>query len=145
MIEFVCQLRHESLAALLAALDSARWEITDTAERRYSVWHGVLPQIGAIEELGEIWPRARWHQAFFLRVPPGGYVHRHRDTDDVYESFHIPVTSNARAVCVEHRGELQIEHHLEVGCVYSFDRTLVHSSRNDGSTERTHLIMEILK
>lgn len=145
MIERIGSVSPFTIASLRALLASAEWEVTKTDERDYSVWFGVMARIEHLAELTALWPRARWHQAFFLSIPPGGKVHRHRDTDDIYTSFHIPVTTNPQSICVEHRADVEIEQHLDVGTVYAFDRTQEHSSRNDGSTERTHLIMEILK
>lgn len=145
MIEFVRRLRSESLSTLAGLLSSAEWEITDTEERRYAVWHGVLQQLETIDELGEIWPRERWHQAFFLSIPPGGYVHRHRDTDDVYTSFHVVISTNEECRVFEHTSVGETAFMLRAGGVYAFDRTREHSSANRGNSARVHLIMEILR
>lgn len=83
-------------------------------------------------------------RAFYLRLPPGGRLHRHRDTGDV-TTYHVVLETNPLAVnwWIDSEGR-ERSVHLEPGC-YLADRTVEHWAVNDGPTPRTHLLLEFSK
>lgn len=76
-------------------------------------------------------------QAFLLKIPPGGKIHRHTD-ETGKRTIHIPIQTNPKAV-IEIDGERV---HMAVGRYYEIDRSIPHESRNDGDTDRIHLMLE---
>ena len=76
-------------------------------------------------------------RAFFLKIPPGGKVHKHVDKPST--RYIIPVTTNPKCVSWV-AGEA---YHLEVGKVYHVDTTQEHESTNDGETDRVHLLVDV--
>ena len=78
-------------------------------------------------------------RAFFLRIAPGGKVHPHVDTCRTVTT-HYCVESNDRAVMVFGGEEIR----LMPGESRVVDRRVEHSSRNDGDTDRVHLLVEEL-
>jgi hypothetical protein len=145
MITQVGQITPEDLLALRQVLLGAPWEHVTDEERDYLTWHGVMKELSDIPGLLALWPRSWWCQAFFLRLAPNGKVHRHVDTKDVYDSFHIPVYTHNEATCYMEVNGVAVAHHLEHGKVYLYDRTKPHWSENVGRSDRVHLIMEIYK
>lgn len=118
-------------------LSEAEWKHWNEAPRDYFTWH-VTP-----EDVVEILPI--FHepmQQFFIRLAPGGQVHKHVDRRKGH-TFHIPVYTNDRCECYHHTEYGTITNHLEVGGIYSVDRTVMHSSRNMGETDRVHLLVEV--
>lgn len=76
-------------------------------------------------------------RAFFLRIAPGGKVHPHVDTCRT-TTTHYCVESNDRCVMVFGGEEIR----LKPGESRVVDRTVEHWSRNDGDTDRVHLLVE---
>ena len=76
-------------------------------------------------------------RAFFLKLAPGGHVHPHVDTCRTV-TMHYCVETNERAVMVF--GGLEIRLKAGEGC--AVDRQVEHYSRNDGDTDRVHLLVE---
>ena len=73
--------------------------------------------------------KSRW-----LKIPPGGYVHKHADKAG-WRRFHVLQTNPDSLFYVE--GD---EYHLEQGCIYEFDGRLEHWSVNNGNEDRIHWI-----
>lgn len=88
-----------------------------------------------------------YRRAFFIRVPPGGNVHRHTDdsASSVFDTDHIVVETNDLAIigwCDPDSGT-EREVHLTLGHRYRVvDRGVVHWAENRGDTDRTHLLIE---
>jgi aspartyl/asparaginyl beta-hydroxylase (cupin superfamily) len=78
-------------------------------------------------------------RAFFLRLAPGGRVHPHTDTCQTVTT-HYCVESNDRSVMVFDGEEIR----LKPGEWRAVDRSVEHYSRNDGDTDRIHLLIEEL-
>lgn len=89
-------------------------------------------------------------RAFFIKMAPGTYVHKHRDPREVvdfYDTDHIVVTTNEHAfICWEDEPGVQKSQHLDLGKRYRIvDRGLMHWAVNDGDTDRIHLLIEYPK
>lgn len=131
----------EELRSLVA--QRAAWKKVNGEGVNFMTWHGVKAYIQCVEALVNQWPPTRWREAFFLRIPPGGCVHRHADKDKSFETFHVPIETTPEAVCFMHPDSGDVPYHLEVGFVYRVNRSVEHSSTNSGTGNRTHLLMEI--
>ena len=114
-----------------------RWEhhVSHITDHQASI---CTEQCQAIEELVELWPVDNWHCLSFLRLGPGGKLYRHHDDGFGY---HIPVETNEDAVSLSYENGVKKEQHLEVGKLYYVDRSIEHESLNNGSTDRTNLIV----
>jgi len=127
-----------TIAELKTILDGVpRWEehISDVTDHQAAI---CLEPCKAVAGLTEFWPADTWQQLLFLRLGPGGKLYRH--ADDGF-GFHIPVETNDGAVSVTYPNGNRYEQHLEVGNIYSVDRSIEHESFNDGDSNRTHLII----
>lgn len=84
-------------------------------------------------------------RAFLLRLRPGESIHRHRDAGDV-DTLHFVLQTNTRAFnfWVDENGD-ERKLHMEQGKVYRVNRLLEHWARNDGDTDRIHLLVEYAK
>lgn len=78
--------------------------------------------------------------AFFLKIPPGGSVHRHVDTERPERTFHIPLVTNPD--CWNHTYNPDTKIHIDIGHVYEINRQIEHASFNHGQSDRIHLILE---
>lgn len=76
-------------------------------------------------------------RAFFLRLPPGGYISKHVDANDC-ETDHIVMQTNMACVNYWDGGEA----HMEQGKRYTVDRGIPHWAVNNGDTDRVHLLVE---
>ena len=134
--------RINTVKDLKRVLRNAVWEDIIGPMQDYKTWHGLNDVLGDIQGLTELWPLEKWHQTFFLKIPPGGRVHRHFDASTHYKTYHIPVATNSKCESIMY-GPDKIVSHLVVGGVYSIDRKIEHESNNNGRTSRVHLIVEI--
>lgn len=119
----------ETIKYLKSVLKDAIWkDVIGPDDNFKTYWHDVV-----IEEFPE-------HDgAFFLMIPPGGRVHRHKDVIGIKRTFHIPVETNND--CESWIGDKNYT--LDVGKIYEVDREIEHESFNFGETNRTHLLIEI--
>lgn len=95
-----------------------------------------------IKFLRETFGDQPWVQQFFLKIPPGGSIHRHvdrRQPENV--TFHIPIQTNKKSKCLMHNPDEEFS--LMTGSFYWVDRTREHSSVNEGDTDRIHLLIEV--
>jgi len=131
------QVSAATVTELLALLEDLRWEhhVSDVTNHEAA---GCMEQLQAVEEIVRLWPVESWQQLLFLRLGPGGKLHRHADEGF---GFHIPVESNSEVISVCYDDGVRNEYLLEVGKVYHVDRSIEHESFNDGDTNRTHLII----
>lgn len=88
----------------------------------------------------------RQHYACLSRVAPGQGHGYHQDSQgpDWITRVHVPVVTNADCwfMFAEHDG---VKVHFEAGKAYSFDTLQPHAFGNDGTTERVHLLFDVVK
>ena len=75
------------------------------------------------------------------RMRPGGVIHPHVDASDAARwphKIHVPISTNDRVVFFVDPGY----HHLPVGHAFELNNAGVHAVKNDGPTDRVHLIFE---
>jgi hypothetical protein len=80
-------------------------------------------------------------RVMLARMPPGGEIKPHQDTNVAARwphKIHVPITTNDRvAFWIDGTA-----YHLPVGEVFEVNNMAVHAVRNDGDTDRIHLIFE---
>ena len=75
---------------------------------------------------------------------PGGNVHLHTDLGryfDTYCRFHIPLQTNSQ---VTFSGASDSQEHMHVGWLYRLNNKCLHQVQNDGTTNRVHLVVDLL-
>lgn len=120
---------------LLQTIDSMQWSGYLDTSRDYFIAH---PK-DACPEL----PFKKVECPFFLKIKPGGKVHRHKDNKKDYVTYHIPIMSNTECWCFSTENNKTVTKHLKVGKMYIAERTLEHWSCNDGDTDRIHLLVPV--
>ena len=127
----------ESIDMLKDWLEEAQWKETRFADRLYETWY---VSAAGVEEILPVFQNPM--QQFFLKIPPGGNVHKHVDARKGI-TYHVPVTTNEHCLCHMYPDDKLVEYHLEVGKVYCVNRDIQHSSENLGSSDRIHLLVEV--
>lgn len=81
-------------------------------------------------------------RAFFVKLPPGGWMHWHVDAGDC-RTDHIVMSSNdlCENAWQADDGSEHATRMLE-GHRYSVNRTIPHAAFNRGATDRVHLLVE---
>ena len=111
-------------AVLREWLKDAQWKHKHGPGTDYWVW-----------DIGDRLPQH--DRAFFLKIKPGGMVHPHVDLCNTITT-HYCVESNDQCVMVFGGEEIR----MKPGESRVVDRTVEHRSRNDGDTDRIHLLVE---
>lgn len=76
------------------------------------------------------------------RVRPGGKIHPHADTPEhanYYDRFHLVLETNEKALF---RAEDEMVQ-MRTGDLWWFQNAVEHEVRNEGDTDRVHLIIDI--
>jgi hypothetical protein len=85
--------------------------------------------------------RAAYPRVMLARMAPGGVIHPHVDANPAAKwphKIHVPLLTNAR--CGFLLGETM--HHFPEGEAVEVNNLGLHGVRNDGATDRIHLIFE---
>lgn len=84
---------------------------------------------------------AAYPRIMLARMAPGGVIHPHVDANPAAlwpHKIHVPITTNDRVTFfIGDEG-----HRLEVGKAYEVNNLGKHAVRNEGATDRIHLIFE---
>ena len=82
----------------------------------------------------------RFPRVMLARVPAGGVISPHPDAEasPYIHKIHVPLTTNEATVFRVGRKEM----HMPVGEIIEVNNKRVHAVRNDGATDRIHLIFE---
>ena len=104
-------------------------------------WRGLLEPVlaQAVQEYG--YARGVFPRVMLARMPPGGVIHPHIDANPAAKwphKIHVPLTTNPEVVSFF--GGL--ERHFPEGQAVEVDNLGPHWVRNDGATDRIHLIFE---
>jgi len=124
------------IASLLENVQHATWTHYNDGDKDYwtSFPKKTCPEL----------PFTEYRDMFYLKLKPGGKVHRHTDQLKGYVTYHIPIQTNPDAVCFSFEDEV-VAKHLEVGKQYIAHRQHPHWSTNDGNTDRIHLLVPVYK
>ena len=104
-------------------------------------WRALLEPVmaAAVRDYG--YARGVFPRVMLARIRPGGVIHPHIDANPAAKwphKIHVPLSTNP-AVVSFFGGE---EHHFPVGEAVEVDNLGPHWVRNDGDTDRVHLIFE---
>ena len=121
------------------------WQIGKRAGRYdYAVTMAGKEDLEQLTELSDIWPVDLWQGFRFVKIEPGGYIHRHKDGNEAYwRSFHVVLRTNDQCISSMYDDDGEHQFHLEAGSIWEIDRVCEHGSTNSGDTERLHLLMEV--
>lgn len=107
----------------------------------WDAWRGRLEPIlrQAVAPYG--YANGVFPRVMLARMPPGGEIKPHQDTNVAARwphKIHVPITTNDRvAFWID-----GIAYHLPVGEAFEVNNMAVHAVRNDGDSDRIHLIFE---
>lgn len=107
----------------------------------WASWRGHLEPVlaQAVRDYG--YGRGLFPRVMLARMPAGGVIHPHIDANPAAKwphKIHIPLTTNPGVVSFFGGAE----HHFPVGEAVEVDNLGPHWVRNDGDTDRIHLIFE---
>jgi hypothetical protein len=75
---------------------------------------------------------------------PGGSIIPHTDSGryfTTYCRFHIPLQTNSQVIF---SGASDIQEHMPLGWLYRFNNRMLHQVQNQGTTNRVHLVVDLL-
>ncbi len=104
-------------------------------------WRRLLEPVLARAVGGYGYARGVFPRVMFARMPPGGVIHPHIDANPAAKwphKIHLPLATNAGVVCSFGGAE----HHFPLGEAVEVDNLGPHWVRNNGDTDRIHLIFE---
>lgn len=107
----------------------------------WAPWRDLLEPVlaRAVSDYG--YQRGVFPRVMLARMPPGGVIHPHIDANPAAKwphKIHVPLTTNPGVVSF-FGGE---ERHFPLGEAVEVDNLGPHWVRNDGATDRIHLIFE---
>lgn len=104
-------------------------------------WRALLEPVMAQAVVGYDYARGVFPRVMFARMRPGGVIHPHIDANPAAKwphKIHVPLSTNPGVVSF-FGGE---EHHFPTGEAVEVDNLGPHWVRNNGDTDRVHLIFE---
>jgi hypothetical protein len=107
---------------------------------RSARWREVPTREYLTAEVTDFWEPCE--RAFFILVPPRTEIHRHNDEAIKGVTHHLVLQTNPKSLnwWLEDGREHSV--HLKAGHRYIVQREPVHWARNDGVTDRSHLLVE---
>lgn len=131
----------ETLHIVFRFIEDPRDWRTSYDRAAWPAWRGVLEPVlaAAVRDYG--YGRGVFPRVMLARMPPGAVIPKHSDTGPSAKwphKIHVPLTTNPRVICL-FGGE---EHHFAPGEAVEVDNIGPHWVRNDGDTDRIHLIFE---
>ncbi len=107
----------------------------------WASWRGLLTPVldAAVRDYG--YARGVFPRVMLARMPPGGVIHPHIDANPAAKwphKIHVPLTTNPGVVSFFGGAERS----FPVGEAVEVDNLSPHWVRNDGETDRIHLIFE---
>lgn len=107
----------------------------------WAAWREVLEPVLAQAVRGYGYGRGVFPRVMLARMAPGGVIHPHIDANPAAKwphKIHVPLTTNPGVVSFFGGAE----HHFPPGEAVEVDNLGPHWVRNDGGTDRIHLIFE---
>jgi len=137
--------RFEALGAtrhiVFRFIDSPRDWRGSHDRRAWAPWRDLLEPVLAQAVRDYDYARGVFPRVMLARMPSGGVIHPHIDANPAAKwphKIHVPLTTNPGVVSF-FGGE---ERHFPVGEAVEVDNLGPHWVRNDGATDRIHLIFE---
>lgn len=122
-------------------VDSTRHWGKSHDRKLWSEWKDRLLPImrKAVEPYGYL--NAEFPRVMLARMAPGGVIHPHIDGNPAAlwpHKIHVPLLTNDQVVFFVN----DVGYHFKVGEAYEVNNLGKHAVRNDGQTDRIHLIFE---
>lgn len=118
----------------------SRAEQLDKTPAREILWSGVKPIVEFVQNL---FPNFKMVRGEIVNLTPGRSLTPHIDVHwfhSVSKRIHVPVVSNSESfLTFENR-----PYHLQPGKVYEINNRITHSGFNSGSTDRVHVIIDLM-
>jgi len=128
-----------SFATLLGVLTAEQMlalkQLADTAQ-----WREIPLRQYDTADISGFWEECT--RAFFIRIPPKGHIHRHRDEAIKGITHHLVLQTNSQALNWWQEDGQDCCIHLQAGKRYLVQRDPLHWATNDGDTDRIHLLVE---
>ena len=116
------------------------WRHSDN-HRLWAEWRALLDPVMAQATKDYGYARGSYPRIMLARMAPGGVIHPHRDANPSAKwphKIHVPLTTNDKVTFfVEGVG-----YHLPEGEAVEVNNMGVHAVKNEGATDRIHLIFE---
>ena len=137
------EVSNEFRARAIVISRSVEWQESKGPTTDYSASFDGREALEMESELTDLWPVDIWKSAFFMKLEPGGFVHKHTDEPHPWNTYHIVLLSNEKCWNRIWQGTREHNFCLKPGGIYRIDRTVPHESVNYGHSERIHLLMEV--
>ena len=116
------------------------WRRSDN-HRLWDEWRALLEPVlsQATKDYG--YERGSYPRIMLARMAPGGAIHPHRDGNPAAKwphKIHVPLLTNDKVTFFVDG----VGYHLPEGQAVEVNNMGVHAVRNDGATDRIHLIFE---
>ena len=109
--------------------------------RLWSEWQPLLEPALAQATKAYGYARGSFPRIMLARMAPGGVIHPHRDANPAAKwphKIHIPLTTNRQTTFFVDG----VGYHFPEGEAVEVNNMGVHAVKNDGATDRIHLIFE---
>lgn len=107
----------------------------------WSEWRDLLEPVMDAATRAYGYQRGAYPRVMLARLPPGGVIVPHRDANPAAKwphKIHVPLQTNDRTdFFIE-----GVSYNLPVGHAVEVNNMAVHAVKNDGATDRIHLIFE---
>lgn len=107
----------------------------------WAEWRALLEPVLKQASAAYGYARGEYPRVMLARMAPGGVIHPHRDANPAARwphKIHVPLLTNDKVVFfVDGSG-----YHFPVGHAVEVNNMGVHAVKNDGDTDRIHLIFE---
>jgi hypothetical protein len=119
----------------------ADWRKATNNARLWDLWAPLLEPVlsKATEPYG--YADGSYPRIMLARMAPGGVIHPHRDMNPAAKwphKIHLPLTTNEKVTFFV----AGVGYHFPVGGAVEVNNMAVHAVKNEGDTDRIHLIFE---
>jgi hypothetical protein len=119
----------------------ADWRNAANNERLWDAWQPLLAPVltKATEPYG--YADGTYPRIMLARMAPGGVIHPHRDANPAAKwphKIHLPLTTNEKVTFFVDG----VGYHFPAGHAVEVNNMAVHAVKNEGDTDRIHLIFE---
>jgi len=116
------------------------WRHSDN-HRLWAEWRALLEPVMAQATKDYGYARGAYPRIMLARMAPGGVIHPHRDANPSAKwphKIHVPLTTNDKVTFFV----VGDGNHLPEGEAVEVNNMGVHAVKNEGATDRIHLIFE---
>ena len=133
----------ETVSVFISDHDAIDWN----GEDNQTIWFDVQPRLlelvrPIIKSLEDKF-NGKVGKCLFIKLPAGKHVYEHTDNGHYLHSVHrchIPIVTNSSVFFTVDETTIN----MQEGTCYEINNTLPHKVDNDGSTDRIHLLIDII-